>query len=219
MVLSPMHPAANSIETQLAGDISAIEQIIPVADISAFPPGPNFATIGRDNDAEVILYQAIGAGTLTGCLRGRSGTSPQVWGVGSFIYHSWTSDSANAITDNINALATEVESKTTPQQLTDAITAHDASGTSHADMRADIAGKATPADITAAVTAHDAGTAHTAQFATKVDKTGGTLTGPLIAGGTQTEATAQTRNAVILPAGTTDFSGVSNSTLIFVKEA
>lgn len=48
--------------------------------------------------------------------------------------------------------------------------------------------------------------------------TGGTMTGDLIAGGLQEETLAQVRNAVILEAGTTDFSDVPNNTLIFVKK-
>ncbi len=46
-----------------------------------------------------------------------------------------------------------------------------------------------------------------------------TMTAALVAGGTQTEDAEQVRNIVILAAGTTDFSGVDNNTLIFVKEA
>ncbi|OQB15703.1 MAG: hypothetical protein BWY15_00416 [Firmicutes bacterium ADurb.Bin193] len=45
-----------------------------------------------------------------------------------------------------------------------------------------------------------------------------TMTERLSAGGPQEETIAQVRNAVILPAGTTDFSEVETDTLIFVKE-
>lgn len=45
-----------------------------------------------------------------------------------------------------------------------------------------------------------------------------TMTAELTAGGTQTEATSQVRNAVILPSGTVDFTAIPNNTLICVKK-
>ena len=45
-----------------------------------------------------------------------------------------------------------------------------------------------------------------------------TMTAQLIADKTQSETVSQVRNAVIMPSGTTVFSGVENGTLIFVKE-
>lgn len=106
MALQTMYPAANSLLVQLTEDISAGVDEITVTDASVFPPAPNFATIGTDNDAEVVVYQGIDLGNnkLTGCLRGQSDTVAKGWTVGAFVYHSWTAANANAMMDNISGL-------------------------------------------------------------------------------------------------------------------
>jgi hypothetical protein len=106
MALEIMRRVANTIKVQLTADISASAQIIPVTDASVFPAAPNFATLGEDNTAEVILYNSIHTGqdALTGCLRGQSGTVSKSWKEGAGVYHAWTAATANAMMDNIDAL-------------------------------------------------------------------------------------------------------------------
>ena len=100
----PMFRVANTIITQLAANVAASDQIIPVGDVSRFPAAPNFATIGTDNTAEVLFYVGIdvSTSTLTGCLRGQAGTLPSTWEVGAEIYHAWTATTANNMMDNIS---------------------------------------------------------------------------------------------------------------------
>lgn len=131
MALENMYPASNTLVVQLIADISASAQEIAVTDATAFPAAPNFATIGTDNSAEVILYQGIDVGNnaLTGCLRGQSETSPQTWGTGAFIYHSFTSTNANAIMNNIRANNT-------------ALGTHNVDADAHNDIRTELANKA-----------------------------------------------------------------------------
>lgn len=107
MALATMYRVGNSRITQLTDAITAAAQIILVADIAAFPAAPNLATIGTENDAEVIFYAGIdaGAGTLTGCLRGRSLTSSRAWPIGTDIYHAWTAETANTMMANIDDTA------------------------------------------------------------------------------------------------------------------
>lgn len=101
--MQTMYKAANSITVQLTADVETADQVLQVTDASVFPPAPNYVTIGTENNAEVIIYNGIdiAANKLTGCLRGKSGTAAAVWPAGSSVYHSWTSDNANAIMDNI----------------------------------------------------------------------------------------------------------------------
>lgn len=106
MAMQDMYPAANTIIVQLLEDITAAVDEITVTDASAFPAAPNFATIGTDNNAEVIVYQGIDLGNnkLTGCLRGQSYTVARAWATGAFIYHSWTAQLANNMMANIDYL-------------------------------------------------------------------------------------------------------------------
>jgi len=113
-----MYPAANTLMEQVTADISATEQVIPVTDLTAFPDGPNYVTIGTENDAEVILYSGKNAAlsSLTGCLRGQSGTVAHTWDTGEYIYHSFTSSSYNAFKDNIKGLDARVDNHTQPAE-------------------------------------------------------------------------------------------------------
>lgn len=110
MDLQTMYPAANSVIVQTSAEVPASADEIAVTDASVFPTAPNFATIGTDNNAEVILYQGVDIGNnkLTGCLRGRSYTVARNWGVGSYIYHSWTASNANAIMGNVRSIGAGV---------------------------------------------------------------------------------------------------------------
>lgn len=79
---------------------------------------------------------------------------------------------------------------------------------------------ATPTNVSDAISSHNSnGGAHSTQFNAKLDKSGGTLTGALVAGGAQAIGTAQVRNAVISTVDLTDgVSPLATGTLYFVYE-
>ena len=73
----------------LTDNIGAGDTIIPVSDAEAFPPAPNLATIGADEEGETILYAAKTATALSGCTRGVEGTA-RAWSAGEPIARNWT---------------------------------------------------------------------------------------------------------------------------------
>ena len=73
----------------LTDNIGAGDTIIPVSDTGLFPPAPNLATIGADEDGETILYAAKTATSLSGCTRGVEGTA-RAWSAGEPIARNWT---------------------------------------------------------------------------------------------------------------------------------
>lgn len=87
-----MYPGINnSPQTSLTAGITATDQTIPVAAVSGvFPDGPNLATIGVDDDAEVIRYASISGYTLVGCERGFGGTTAKPWNQNELIYRGNT---------------------------------------------------------------------------------------------------------------------------------
>lgn len=95
---------AFSPQTTLTSAIGASEQVIPVADVSAFPDAPNYATIGgNDGDGETILYTAKTSNSLSGCTRGIEGTAKS-WDSGEIISRNWTAKDHNVLIANLKAL-------------------------------------------------------------------------------------------------------------------
>lgn len=89
-----------SPQTALADSIGASDTVIPVADISAFPDAPNYATIGTDADGETIRYSAKTTTALSGCTRGVEGTA-KAWPSGSTIARNFTNKDFDALQANI----------------------------------------------------------------------------------------------------------------------
>ena len=89
-----------SPQTTLADTIGAGDTVIPVADISAFPAAPNYATIGTDAAGETILYSAKTSTALSGCTRGVEGTA-KAWPSGSVIGRNFTNKDFDALQANI----------------------------------------------------------------------------------------------------------------------
>lgn len=83
-----------SPQTALADSIGAADTIIKVADTSVFPPAPNLATIGTDEEGETILYAAKTADALSGCVRGVEGTA-KAWAKGEPAARHWTAKDHN----------------------------------------------------------------------------------------------------------------------------
>ena len=105
MALESMYEGlAFSPQTTLADSISASASVIPVTDVSVFPPAPNYATIaGNDGNGETILYTAKTGSALSGCTRGVEGTAKR-WDSGEIISRNWTAKDHNVLIQNIIAL-------------------------------------------------------------------------------------------------------------------
>ena len=78
-----------SPQATLANNIGAADTIIEVSDASAFPPAPNLATIGTDEDGETVLYTAKTETALSGCQRGIEGAA-RAWTAGELIGRNFT---------------------------------------------------------------------------------------------------------------------------------
>lgn len=105
MALESMYEGlAFSPQTTLADSISASASVIPVTDVSVFPPAPNYATIaGNDGDGETILYTAKTGSALSGCTRGVEGTAKR-WDAGEIISRNWTAQDHNVLIQNLIVL-------------------------------------------------------------------------------------------------------------------
>lgn len=102
MALTTMYEGKNnSPQTDITSAISAADQIIPVTDISVFPAAPNLATLGNDENAEVIRYNGIDGNTLTGCERGFSGTTAQPWTAATVISRQITKYDLDTLRENV----------------------------------------------------------------------------------------------------------------------
>lgn len=78
-----------SPQTTLSDGVGAADTIIRVADVSVFPPAPNLATIGTDEDGETIQYAAKTDTALSGCVRGVEGAA-RTWAKGEAIGRNFT---------------------------------------------------------------------------------------------------------------------------------
>ncbi len=85
---------AFSPQAALTNNIGAADTIIFVSDVSAFPPAPNLATIGTDEEGETILYTAKTDTALSGCQRGVEGTA-RAWTAGELIGRNFTAKDHN----------------------------------------------------------------------------------------------------------------------------
>lgn len=87
----------------LADSIGPADTVIKVTDITAFPDGPNYATIGTDEEGETIFYAAKTFDSLSGCMRGIEGTAKS-WPSGSTIARNFTNKDFETIQKNIQEL-------------------------------------------------------------------------------------------------------------------
>ena len=107
MALTTMYEGKNnSPQTALGAAISASDTTILVADTSVFPAAPNLATIGNEENAEVIRYNGISNGTLTGCERGFGGTTASTWPQETVISRQITKYDMDTLQGNIEDLDT-----------------------------------------------------------------------------------------------------------------
>ena len=97
----------NSPQTVTTAEITATAQAIPVDNIGVFPAGPNLATLGTGDDAEVVQYTAAADGQLTGCVRGFGGTTAKIWPADTVLYRAFTLEDYRRLCANIDALFSE----------------------------------------------------------------------------------------------------------------
>lgn len=102
--LKTMYPGISfSPVTKLTAAINASDTVIPVENTENLPNGPNIATIGNDENAEVIIYATKTNTSLSGCTRGVEGVAKE-WQAGDPIARNWSLTDYQTLIDNINAL-------------------------------------------------------------------------------------------------------------------
>ena len=145
-----------SPQATLTNNIGAADSIIEVSDVSAFPPAPNLATIGTDEEGETILYTAKTETALSGCQRGVEGTA-KAWTAGKLIGRNFTAK------DHADLIAAVTEARDAATAAAGAATAAGTAATNaqtaaRAAQEAATAaeGKATEAATTATAAATDA---------------------------------------------------------------
>ena len=97
----------NSPQTVTTAEITASAQSIPVSSTAVFPAGPNLATLGTGDDAEVVQYTAISGSELTGCVRGFGGTTAKIWPTDTVVYRAFTLEDYRRLCVNIDTLFSE----------------------------------------------------------------------------------------------------------------
>ncbi len=85
---------AFSPQAELSEGVGAADTILKVSDSSRFPPPPNLATIGTDEDGETVLYTALAEGLLSGCVRGVEGAA-RAWQAGEVVARNFTAKDHN----------------------------------------------------------------------------------------------------------------------------
>lgn len=114
----------NSPQTVTTAEITASAQAIPVSSTTVFPAGPNLATLGTGDDAEVVQYTAISGNELTGCVRGFGGTTAKIWPTDTVAYRAFTLEDYRRLCVNIDTLFSEkIDSNGAASSATVAFTA------------------------------------------------------------------------------------------------
>lgn len=102
MALTTMYEGMNnSPQTDITAAITASDTVIPVSSVSVFPAAPNLATLGTDENAEVIRYNGISGSTLTGCERGFGGSTASPWTTGTVISRQITKYDLDTLRGNV----------------------------------------------------------------------------------------------------------------------
>ena len=108
-ILKEMYPGIPfSPPTQLAATISASETEIYVEDSGCLPDAPNYATLGVDENAEVIFYTGKELGVLKGCTRAIEGNA-RSWPMGTEVARHFTESDYAALTANMRIVAAVAE--------------------------------------------------------------------------------------------------------------
>lgn len=94
----------NSPKTVVSVSMTASDTTIQVENVDALPAPPNLATLGEDENAEVISYSGKQSNTLTGVVRGIKGTTASPWPTGTMVYRAYTAYDHDAFKANIEDL-------------------------------------------------------------------------------------------------------------------
>lgn len=100
--------ANNSRETALYQGITAQDTTIRLLTVAGLPPAPNIATIGTDDDAEVIYYGGVSGTSLTGCVRGFGGTVAKDWLAETIVARCFTCYDHDTFVENILELQSDI---------------------------------------------------------------------------------------------------------------
>ena len=96
-----MYPAkVNSPATTLDGGIDDVQTTISLVDASVLPAATNLAVIGRDEDAETILYETINGNDLEDVTREFQGTA-KAWDSGTTIARMFTAYDYDTLKSNL----------------------------------------------------------------------------------------------------------------------
>lgn len=93
-----------SRNTRLVNSILSSDNTITVEDSSVFPNAPNYATIGTDENAETIFYNAISSNELQNVERAKEGTAKS-WSAGEIISRNFSNVDVVAFSNNITRIA------------------------------------------------------------------------------------------------------------------
>lgn len=108
--LETMYPGiAFSPQTKLTAAINETDTVISVESTAGLPDGPNYATIGTDENAETIYYAIKLPTQLSGCVRGVEGLA-KAWTIGDVLGRNFTAKDYEAILNNLLALKTSADS-------------------------------------------------------------------------------------------------------------
>lgn len=108
--LETMYPGiAFSPQTKLTAAINESDTVISVESTAGLPDGPNYATIGVDENAETIYYAVKLPTQLSGCVRGVEGLA-KAWTIGDALGRNFTAKDYEAILNNLLALKTSADS-------------------------------------------------------------------------------------------------------------
>ena len=110
IILDTMYPNIPfSKNTRLANSILSSDTSITVEDGTVFPSAPNYATIGTDENAETILYNAISSNELQNVERAKEGTAKS-WSSGEIISRNFSNVDVVAFSNNITKIANYINS-------------------------------------------------------------------------------------------------------------
>ena len=107
---------AFSPQTELTQPINSEDTEIYVVSTEVFPPAPNYATLGIDEEGETIEYAAVADGLLSGCRRGVEGT-PRDWPAGTPIARNFTAQDQQDIIDTVEASVSSLSGGSNPNLL------------------------------------------------------------------------------------------------------
>lgn len=105
MAWREMYPAAvTSSGIKLLTPAGPEDTALHVALAEALPQGANLLTLGTGDDAELVRYEAVTDGWVTGCQRGMGETAAMAWEADTPVYRAYSTVDHQAFIDNIQAL-------------------------------------------------------------------------------------------------------------------